>query len=40
MKVDEPTHLSCDNKSAIAVAYNPEHHIADVTVRPMASDPD
>ena len=26
VKVDEPTHLSCDNKSAIAVAYNPEHH--------------
>ncbi|MDA2987416.1 MAG: reverse transcriptase domain-containing protein, partial [Actinomycetota bacterium] len=23
---DEPTHLSMDNQSAIAVAYNPEHH--------------
>ena len=22
----EPTHLSSDNKSAIATAYNPEHH--------------
>ena len=25
-EMDEPTRLSCDNKSAIAVAYNPEHH--------------
>ena len=23
---DEPTHMSMDNQSAIAVAYNPEHH--------------
>ena len=23
---DEPMHLSVDNQSAIAVAYNPEHH--------------